>query len=188
MHFILLILQIYGILYQKDGDFVIYSVKTNCFELEYIESKIDHTVLWESHCHAQYEMIAVAGGDITVMLEGQKYRLQKNQIIIIPPLFYHSVTANGEGVYRRITALFGIDAIPCVIQNEFTNQGRTTAVDASLIEKIKEIYGEGIEARIAGGKKQLVYEMGKYNMLFIINKSGKVGEMNIFLADGAFGQ
>jgi len=119
--------------------FLIYSVKTTDFEFEYIESKIDHPILWESHCHAQYEMIAVADGDITVMLEGQKYRLQKNQIIIIPPLFYHSVTANGEGSYRRITALFGIDAIPSVLQDEFTNQGRNTAIDASRIETIKEI-------------------------------------------------
>ena len=118
---------------------MIYSVKTTDFEFEYIESKIDHPILWESHCHAQYEMIAVADGDITVMLEGQKYRLQKNQIIIIPPLFYHSVTANGEGSYRRITALFGIDAIPSVLQDEFTNQGRNTAIDASRIETIKEI-------------------------------------------------
>ena len=119
--------------------FVIYSVKTNDFEFEYIESKIDYPILWENHCHAQYEMIAVADGDITVMLEGQKYRLQKNQIIIIPPLFYHSVTANGEGSYRRITALFGFDAIPSALQDEFTNQGRNTAIDASRIETIKEI-------------------------------------------------
>lgn len=118
---------------------MVYSVKTNDFEFEYIESKIDHPILWERHCHAQYEMIAVADGDITVMLEGQKYRLQKNQIIIIPPLFYHSVTANGEGIYRRITALFGIDAIPGVLQEEFTNQGRNTSIDASRIERIKEI-------------------------------------------------
>ena len=109
------------------------------FEFKYVESKIDHSISWESHCHAQYEMIAVADGDITVMMEGQKYRLQKNQIIIIPPLFYHSVTANGEGSYRRITALFGIDAIPSVLQDEFKSQGKTTAIDTSRIEKIKEI-------------------------------------------------
>ncbi len=109
------------------------------FEFKYIESKIDHPISWESHCHAQYEMIAVADGDISVMMEGQKYRLQKNQIIIIPPLFYHSVTANGEGNYRRITALFGIDAIPSVLRNEFINRGRNTAIDAYRIEKIKEI-------------------------------------------------
>ncbi len=118
---------------------MIYSVKTNEFEFEYIESRIDHPILWESHCHAQYEMIAVADGDISVMLEGQTYRLQKNQVIMIPPLFYHSVTANEKGSYRRITALFGIDAIPRVLQDEFTNQGRNTVIDASRIEKIKEI-------------------------------------------------
>lgn len=118
---------------------MIYSVKTNHFEFEYIESEIDHPILWESHCHAQYEMIAVADGDITVMLEGQKYRLRKNQIIIIPPLFYHSVTANEEGSYRRITALFGPDAIPNILQDEFTKQGRNAAIDTSHIEKIKEI-------------------------------------------------
>ncbi len=118
---------------------MIYSVKTNGFEFEYIESKIDHPILWESHCHAKHEMIAVEEGDITVMLEGQNYRLQKNQILIIPPLFYHSVTANEIGSYRRITALFCIDAIPSVLQDEFTNQGRNTAIDASRIEKIKEI-------------------------------------------------
>lgn len=118
---------------------MIYSVKTNCFEFEYIESKIDHPILWESHCHAQYEMIAVADGDITVMLEGQKYRLQKNQIIIIPPLFYHSVMANEEKNYCRITVLFGTDAIPSVLQNEFSTQGRNVTIDGSRIEKIKEI-------------------------------------------------
>ena len=116
-----------------------YSVKMSYFELGYIESRVDHPILWESHCHAQYEMIAVIDGDITVMLEGHKYRLKKNQIIIIPPLFYHSVTANEEGSYRRITVLFGIDAIPSVLQGEFKKQGRHTDIDAARMEKIKEI-------------------------------------------------
>ena len=119
--------------------FVTFGFNANNFEMEYIESVIDHSILWENHCHAKYEMIAVEEGDITVLLEGQKYRLKKNQIIIIPPLFYHSVTANGEGSYRRITALFGLDAIPRVLQDELTGQGRNIAIDASRIEKIKEI-------------------------------------------------
>jgi len=118
---------------------VIYRLKTNDFEFEYIESEIDNSVLWESHCHSQYEMIAVADGDITVMLEGQNYRLKKNQIIIIPPLFYHSVTSNGEGRYRRITALFDIDAIPTVLRGEFIKQGRDTEIDPYLIKKLKDI-------------------------------------------------
>lgn len=118
---------------------MINSLKTNDFEFEYIESSIKHSVLWESHCHTQYEMIVVADGDITVMIEGQNYRLKKNQGIIILPLCYHSVTASGEGSYRRITALFGIDAIPAVLQDEFSTQERCVAIDASQLKKIKEI-------------------------------------------------
>ncbi|MBQ8344847.1 MAG: helix-turn-helix domain-containing protein [Clostridia bacterium] len=109
------------------------------FKFEYMESKIEHPILWESHCHPQYEMIAVADGDITVRMEGQTYRLQKNQIILIPPLFYHSVTANKEGSYRRITALFGLDAIPSVLQDRFTKKGRNATIDGFRIEKIKDI-------------------------------------------------
>lgn len=119
--------------------FLILELSTKDFEIEYIESEISHSVLWERHCHSKYEMIAVADGDITIMLEGQNYRLKKNEIIIIPPLFYHSVTANGEGRYRRITALFDMDAIPGVLQGEFVNQERTAAVSTSRMEKIKEI-------------------------------------------------
>ncbi len=56
------------------------------------------------------------------------------------------------------------------------------------IDMLKETYGEGIEAMTSGGRKQLMYEMGKYNMLFMIDKAGKVSEMTIFLADNAFSE
>ena len=114
-------------------------MKLQDFDVKYIESMIEHPVLWESHCHRQFEMIAVVSGDITVMTEGQPYRLQKNQVLIIPPLFYHSVTANEKGRYRRITALFGLDAIPMVLQKEFSGQGRASAVEPSQITKLAEV-------------------------------------------------
>ena len=116
-----------------------YRFQTDNFQIEYTEGEINNSILWESHCHTRYEMIAVIDGDITVMLEGKKYRLQKNQIIIVPPLFYHSITANKEGHYNRITALFGIDAIPEALQNEFADREKNTTVDRYRIEKLKEI-------------------------------------------------
>lgn len=112
---------------------------TDRFHLEYTESELEHPILWESHCHAQYEIIAVTDGDITVMLEGENYRLKKNQLIIIPPLFYHSVTANDTEKYSRITALFDIEAIPKVLQAEFVGKSRGTASAGAQMEKLKEI-------------------------------------------------
>lgn len=116
-----------------------YDFHASDLKAEYVESAIRHTVLWENHCHAQYEMIAVLEGDVTVMLEGQTYRLRENSVIIIPPLFYHSVTANGTGSYRRITALFGRDAIPQEIRKSFDRQGRSTASPHTHLEKMKHI-------------------------------------------------
>ena len=51
----------------------------------------------------------------------------------------------------------------------------------TTLDKLKETYGDGIEARLSGGRKQLMYDRGKYNMLFIIGKSGKIEEMTLFL-------
>ncbi len=52
---------------------------------------IDNPVLWDSHCHAQFEMIAVLEGDISIMLEGRSYRLTEKQTVIIPQLLYHTM-------------------------------------------------------------------------------------------------
>lgn len=92
---------------------------TNNFNFTYSKNKVDNHVLWENHCHSLYEMIAVLEGDISVTLEGKTYRLIKNQVIIIPPLCYHTVTANIIGNYQRVTALFDHTAIPSVLQKNF---------------------------------------------------------------------
>ncbi|MBO5755165.1 MAG: helix-turn-helix transcriptional regulator [Clostridia bacterium] len=118
---------------------MIYSFKSDAFALTYIESAVEQPVLWESHCHGQFEMIAVEEGDVTVMLEGETHRLQENQLIMIPPLCYHSVTANGKGSYRRVTALFDLDAIPDVLREELASRGRTTLIESFKIRKIKKI-------------------------------------------------
>ena len=58
----------------------------------------------------------------------------------------------------------------------------------SDIKMVRAVYGPGIVAMLSGGKKQLMYEMGKYNMLFIVDKAGKVEEMTLFMAETALGQ
>ena len=119
-------------------------LKTDDLDLEYIESEIYSPVLWESHCHAEFEMIAVSRGDINVMLEGKIYRLKKNQTIIIPPLSYHSVTANEKGTYCRVTVLFGEGAIPKVLSDGFKDSSINIAtLGTSLIERLKEICEKG---------------------------------------------
>ena len=118
-------------------------LQTEGFVFEYMESQLESAVLWENHCHAQYEMIAVLEGDISIMLEGIGYRLKENQAVIIPPLLYHAITANKRGTYRRVTALFDVAAIPEVLQPQFLKKDASLAIFSSdRIEELKRICQE----------------------------------------------
>ena len=85
-------------------------------------------------------MIAVLEGDVNITAEGHSYRLKTAQAAIIPPLCYHSVTANEKGVYRRITALFGSTMIPEQLAEHFPqNTDVITIFPAERADKLKEI-------------------------------------------------
>ena len=99
-----------------------YTFQANRYELSYLKDPVENQILWEHHCHALYEMIAVLEGDVSVVLEGQSYRLHPNQCMIIPPLCYHSVVVNQAGAYRRITVFFDRSAIPSVLQEKFARR------------------------------------------------------------------
>ncbi len=75
-----------------------------------------------------------------------------------------------------------------VSQIDVTGMDFKTAEGAgvgSTIDELKAIYGEGLQTRFAGGKSQLMYDRGKYNILFMLDKSGKVEEMTLFLNEDA---
>ncbi len=82
------------------------------FLLHYKKDEIASGVLWENHCHAQFELIAVLTGDVCITLEGKEIRLADGEAILIPPLCYHTITAHKKCTYRRLTATFDEGAIP----------------------------------------------------------------------------
>ena len=119
---------------------MILNLKTDEFVFDYMESGDVDPVLLESHCHAQFEMIAVLEGDVNVMLEGKGYHLKEGQTILIPPLCYHSITVNESATYRRVTALFDLGAIPSVLHDEMLKRNADAAISYSpYMEKLKEL-------------------------------------------------
>ena len=95
---------------------MIEELKTDCFHLHYKSEIVDTPLLWESHCHATFEMIAVLGGGIVVGIEGRQWRLGRGESIVIPPLCYHTISAQRGEEYERLTVLFEQDAIPTALQ------------------------------------------------------------------------
>ena len=88
-------------------------------------------------------------------------------------VYYSNLDPNAVGEY-------------VVSQIDITSEDYKTAEGIGLgttLDELKEAYGEGITAGYIRGKKQLMYEKGKYNMLFTLGRSGEVEEMSLFLAD-----
>lgn len=88
------------------------SFSANGFMIHSKEENIESEILWENHCHAGYEMIAVLLGDIRITLESRECRLTEGDAIVIPPLCYHTISANKKSLYRRLTVDFNEHAVP----------------------------------------------------------------------------
>lgn len=123
------------------------TLSTRFFEIKYSSDKVDNSLLREIHCHAQFEIIAVLEGEISVLLEGNSYRLKDNQCAVIPPLAYHTVSANRRGQYKRITALFDSSALPIPLESCFEgNSLHISNASTAQIVRLKTVIDENNEA------------------------------------------
>lgn len=112
---------------------------TDLFQFEYKESQIDDSVLWESHCHPRFELIGVLEGDVNVMLEGTSHRLTEGQVIMVPSLYYHTITANQRMNNRRVIVLFDPVAIPEVLMDTLVSHPIPTVFFSPHIESLRAI-------------------------------------------------
>lgn len=87
------------------------------FLVHYKKDEIGNGVLWENHCHSQFELIAVLMGEVCVTAEGREIRLGDGEAVLIPPLCYHTVAANKKCTYRRLTATFDEGMLPQTLQD-----------------------------------------------------------------------
>lgn len=113
--------------------------KTELFTIEYRESDVKSSLLWERHCHADFEMIGVLEGDVSVTIEGCPRRLTQNQAVIIPPLCYHTVIANQQGCYRRITVRFADASIPRALRGSFSSNSPISVFSPSRLEAMQSL-------------------------------------------------
>lgn len=114
------------------------------FLLHYKKDEIANGMLWENHCHAQFELIAVLTGDVCVTLEGKDIRLADGEAILIPPLCYHTVTVRKKCTYRRVTAAFEDAIIPPVL-GDMLRKRVPHAFRAEQTDRLRTLCEEGDE-------------------------------------------
>lgn len=114
------------------------------FTLHYHKDEIKSGVLWENHCHAHFELIAVLTGDVRVTSEGEEHRLGAGDAILVPPLCYHTVTASKECTYRRLTAAFDESAVPRVLHESLAGKRALPfRAGEGQIEQLRALCKEG---------------------------------------------
>ena len=136
------------------------------FGLSYREGIIETEHIFERHSHPSYELIAIFGGQISIVIGDTRYELSEGEIAIIPPLVYHSVFVHGNVSYKRATVLFGGAIVPPPIEADFIAKisraptAKNAALPAPLSamqEAIFEERGEVNEPLIEALLTQLLY-------------------------------
>ena len=110
------------------------------YKLVYSEHFVENKILWESHCHARFELIAVLEGGVMLETEGVRRPLSKGQLLVLPPLLYHSIIAEQRCTYRRVTVLFDSAMLPPVLKEAFISKALLFPVlSSSLLSSLEAI-------------------------------------------------
>ena len=100
----------------------------NNMRISYREGFIENEEIFENHCHTRYELIAVFDGKVTIVVGNRKSSLRTGETVVIPPLVYHSVFAEGDTMYKRATVLFDESFIPPEIFSDFKERGEAEPI------------------------------------------------------------
>ena len=117
-------------------EFVIYVDKTSP----------SSTLVYDRHCHNQYEIIFISNGCININVEGQQYLLNLNTAILIEPFKYH-VIINNQNEYHRLIINFPQSLIPSALKDLFDQNFHTCSILTNkdivkLFKNIIELYSD----------------------------------------------
>lgn len=66
---------------------------------------------YELHCHDQYEINYILGGDVVFLMEGMEFRPQPNSVLLIAPHKFHGLYTFSERPYIRYQIHFYPDVL-----------------------------------------------------------------------------
>lgn len=112
------------------------NIINNC-EYSYVFSDNSENQIYESHCHAEYELILVLQGNITIVIEDRMYFLCAGSIAVISPTAYHSLFCEDKSKYERITILIpGEKIFPEINNHLITASAKTSVINSDRCSRI----------------------------------------------------
>lgn len=90
-------------------DFVYNSIEVECSDLKIVFITDERTAIagqTDVHMHSFWELFALREGSLTLNSEQSSLKLEKNQILIIPPNMYHSTDFSEDAVKESVFFTF----------------------------------------------------------------------------------
>ena len=133
--------------------------------LKYVSPKKDAMAI---HTHNDYELLYILSGDVTHIIENRKYKLKKDDLVIIKPNSYHFVQVDSSKDYERYNILFNplslkISNIDLLPQNIEIINCKHRPIITELFKKTDYystvLKGEELRDMIAMLIKELIYNL-----------------------------
>ncbi len=93
---------------------------------------------FSTHVHSSYELLYILGADATYIIEGRKYKLKKDDLIIVRPGNYHLIQFDSREPYERYNVLF--DPVLLGIDNMHLLPESLDVLDCREIPIIGELF------------------------------------------------
>lgn len=128
-----------------------------------------------THVHSAYELIYVLEGDMTYVIEDRKYKVQKDDLIIVKPNQYHYIQFHSKQSYQRYSILFDPAALPMndvcsLLPNQDILNCRHMPGIRELFQKMDHYYDKFQEPAITDLLQMLVKEL-VYNLGIVNNNA-----------------
>ena len=121
-----------------------------------------------THTHSNYEAIYVLDGDMTYVVENRKYRIQKDDLIIVRPNDYHFIQFHSKQPYERYSLLFdpavlGMENVDSMLPEQNVIGCKRLPVIRDLFRKMdyyrENFSGESLHDLLKIMVKELVYNL-----------------------------
>jgi AraC-like DNA-binding protein len=129
-----------------------------------------------AHTHNDYEFLYIVSGDVTHSVEDRKYKLKKDDLVIIKPSVYHYLQINSPKDYERYNVLFDPEALG--ISHIGLLSGKPDVINCKAYPVIGELFKKSdyYRAALPAEQQKDVFTLLLKEMIYNIGLTEEGGE------------
>lgn len=110
----------------------------NTLLINYVDRAEPSRNQFSTHVHSSYELLYILSADATYIIEGRKYKIKKDDLIIVRPGNYHLIQFDSKERYQRYNVLF--DPVVLGLNNMYLLPETLDVLDCSEIPIIGDLF------------------------------------------------